>query len=68
MISTNNYICFVIIKTQQPGDCNLGPTISPLFDDNKTYELFLKKWEKWEKELGGSPSNHAIYMNFYIHE
>ena len=26
MISTNNYICFVIIKTQQPGDCNLGPT------------------------------------------
>ena len=26
MISTNNYICFVIIKTQKPGDCNLGPT------------------------------------------
>ena len=25
MISTNNYICFVIIKTQKPGDCNLGP-------------------------------------------
>jgi len=27
MISTNNYICFVIIKTQKPGDCNLGPTL-----------------------------------------
>ena len=26
MISTNNYICFVIIKTQKLGDCNLGPT------------------------------------------
>jgi len=26
MISTNNYICFVIIKTLKPGDCNLGPT------------------------------------------
>ena len=26
MISTNNYIYFVIIKTQKPGDCNLGPT------------------------------------------
>jgi len=26
MISTNNYICFVIIKTQKQGDCNLGPT------------------------------------------
>jgi len=26
MISTNNYICFVIIKTQKPGDYNLGPT------------------------------------------
>jgi len=26
MISTNNYICFVIIKTQKPVDFNLGPT------------------------------------------
>ena len=23
---------------------------------------------KMGKELGGSPSNHAIYMNGYIHE
>jgi len=28
MISTNNYIYFVIIKTQKSGDCNLGPTVS----------------------------------------
>ena len=28
MISTNNYICFVIIKTQKLGDCNLGPTLN----------------------------------------
>ena len=26
LISTNNYICFVIIKTLKPSDCNLGPT------------------------------------------
>jgi len=26
MISTNNYIYFVIIKTPKLGDCNLGPT------------------------------------------
>ena len=31
MISTNNYICFLIIKTQKLGDCNLGPTDEPIF-------------------------------------
>jgi len=26
LISTNNHICFVIIKITKLGDCNLGPT------------------------------------------
>ena len=38
MISTNNYICFVIIKTPKPGDCNLGPT---LFMYAQYYQGFL---------------------------
>jgi len=39
MISTNNYICLVIIKTPKPGDCNLGPTKSTNEDDDLTYVI-----------------------------
>ena len=39
LISANNHICFVIIKTIKSGDCNLGPTVGPeafhsSFDDD----------------------------------
>ena len=63
MISTNNYICFVIIKTQIPGDCNLGPTISPFLMMTK-HMSYLKNGKNG-KELGGTPSNHAIYEKLY---
>ena len=47
MISTNNHICFAIIKTIKPGDCNLGPTVivHPLeqlcFSEHRSYHCLI---------------------------
>ena len=59
-ISINNYICFVIIKTLKPGDCTLGPTISPFLMMTKHMSYLTNKWEKgaWRLPL----------KSCYIHE
>ena len=44
MISTNSYICFVIIKTQQPGDCNLRQTVVRLRSIPFALKDLAKKW------------------------
>jgi len=61
MISTNNYICFVIIKTQKSGDCNLGPIVSPFLMMTKHMIFFLNGKGAWKLPLKSCYINEWLY-------
>ena len=70
MISTNNYICFVIIKTQKPGDCNLSKQYLSMISHcdsafavwNILTSLELQTTINVEKESSGEESEQAFFM------